>query len=121
MTDELTLEETKKLEEILHLLEKELVSSLDITNDSTKPVSLDEPIGRITRMDAIQQQQMAKANRESSKLRLKQVRRALREIEMGEYGECKKCGEYISLERLKARPEAPFCLHCQSASESRSK
>jgi len=40
------------------------------------------------------------------------VRRALGRIEDGTYGICVRCGEKISPERLKARPEAALCIAC---------
>jgi DnaK suppressor protein len=69
-------------------------------------------------MDAIQQQQMAQAGRRSLERRLLQVKAALAAWQRGEYGECQSCGAEISYARLKARPESPLCLDCQSASEA---
>jgi DnaK suppressor protein len=46
----------------------------------------------------------------SLELKLKDVKRALEKIEKGEYGICEKCGKEIEEERLKAVPEAKFCM-----------
>jgi len=43
-------------------------------------------------------------------LRLKDIDDALEKIKKGTYGKCEKCGGEISLERLKANPEARFCI-----------
>ena len=43
---------------------------------------------------------------------IQQLRLALLRIENGSYGTCAKCGEPISLERLKARPIATRCINC---------
>lgn len=88
----------------------ELVAS---TRDGAKPVDLDEPIGRLTRMDAMQQQATLQAERRAHDLRRRQVEQALRRIEDGSYGSCLKCGEPVGTARLEARPESPFCLDCQ--------
>jgi len=46
--------------------------------------------------------------------KLKNINLALEKMEKGNYGKCEKCGEEISEERLKAVPEARFCLKCEN-------
>ena len=46
----------------------------------------------------------------SLELKLKAVDAALEKMKKGEYGKCEKCGKEISRDRLKAVPEARFCL-----------
>lgn len=43
-----------------------------------------------------------------------QVERALSRIAEGRYGECEDCGERISTERMRFRPEATRCVECQA-------
>ncbi|MCB9679732.1 MAG: TraR/DksA C4-type zinc finger protein [Alphaproteobacteria bacterium] len=81
-------------------------------------VELDQAaVGRISRVDALQQQQMADAQKRRNELRLKQVAVALQGFEDDEYGACKVCGEPIGYRRLKARPESPACVACMSELE----
>lgn len=115
--DELTDEQIDELRAALEALRDELSAALDQARDGTKPVSLDQPIGRVSRVDALQQQQMAQANRRNVELRLAQVRQALAAVESGEYGYCRKCEEPIGYGRLRSRPEAPFCVECQRGRE----
>lgn len=49
----------------------------------------------------------------SLELRLKNINLALEKIKKGKYGKCEKCQKEISVDRLKASPEARFCLKCQ--------
>ncbi len=95
----------------------ELTKSLGDTTKGSQPVKLDEPIGRLSRMDAIQQQQMAKATQRGLKRRIGLVRAALSRIQTNRFGECVDCEEPIALPRLVARPEAGRCIPCQSVSE----
>lgn len=106
------LEMTALLEEKLRELER----SLSGASEDAQPVSLDAPIGRLTRMDAMQQQHMASARKSRLKTELLQVGAALGRVRGGEYGDCRRCEEPIGFARLKARPEAVFCLVCQEAS-----
>lgn len=101
----------------LEQLETELGALLDSTSETVKPVDLDQPIGRLSRMDAMQQQKLAQANRRRTEVRLRQVLAAKAAMRNGSYGECKRCDEPIAFERLEARPEAPVCLPCQEELE----
>jgi len=113
--DELTPEQIEEMRSALQERQAELRHLLEVTIDGTRPVDLREPIGRLTRMDAIQQQKMSAANRRSSEVRLQQVTVALEAIARGVYGACRKCEDPIGHRRLKARPEAPYCVGCQDA------
>lgn len=115
--DELTAEQLEELGRDLIEEKARLNEVLEISKDGAKPVDLDEPIGRLSRMDAIQQQQMTMANRSAYELKLRQTEAALEKIDKGDYGECRSCEEPVGYHRLKARPETPFCIECQSARE----
>ena len=52
--DELTAEQIEELGQALRALRAELEGLLEATREGTRPVDLDEPIGRLTRMEAIQ-------------------------------------------------------------------
>mgnify|MGYP001140574970 CR=1 FL=1 len=81
-------------------------------------VELDQSrVGRLSRMDALQQQSMARAAGERSARELRRVEAALRRLEAGEYGICLECGEDIPEKRLRADPAAHVCLPCAAISE----
>lgn len=115
--DELTDDRIEELRTILSELRDELETTLEGAAEGSRPVSLDQPIGRVSRVDALQQQEMAQANRRNVEIRLAQVRQALSALDSGDYGYCRKCEEPIAYERLRSRPEAPFCVQCQRGSE----
>lgn len=117
--DELTDAELEELGNRLRALVDELTLALESSREGAQVVSLDQPIGRLSRMDAIQQQKMAEASRRQQELRLGQVRVALAALEEGEYGFCRACQEPIGVRRLSACPETPFCLRCQGGRERR--
>ena len=99
---------------------KILLSELqDITDISLKTakdraaVELDQQAtGRLSRMDAMQQQSMdtAKEARRIGRLRL--IEAALRRLEEGDYGYCLNCDESISDGRLKLDPTFSLCIDC---------
>jgi DnaK suppressor protein len=75
------------------------------------------PIGRLTRIDAIQMQAMAQVNRRQLEIRRQQVAAALNAFTAGTYGLCRHCKGPISLRRLEVLPETPFCMECQESFE----
>ena len=111
-----------QLDELRGLLERrgeELRLQLEQSNDATRPVTLDQQsVGRVSRIDAIQQQQMAIANKTQAAELLRRIASALQRIEDGDYGECLECGEPILFARLQIQPEASLCIDCQSKIES---
>jgi len=117
--DDLTDEQVRELTASLEALRAELELGVSRTGEGSKPVDLDEPIGRLSRMEAMQQQQMAVANLRNMKIRLDQVRAALGRIGEQEYGLCLECEEPIAYKRLVARPESRFCIRCKSGREGR--
>jgi len=119
VTDELTAAQLDDFKNQLETLRVELESLLNISKSASDTVELDQPIGRISRIDAIQQQKMVAANRQRQRVRLQQCAAALKAMEEEEYGYCRRCDEPISLKRLRVRPEGPVCLQCQTALEAR--
>ena len=117
--NELNEAQLTELHQALLTLRTDLQQLLENSSDGAQPISLDEPIGRLSRMDAMQQQSMVQANRRTTQTRLTRIESALRRHAMGEYGRCMGCEEEIGYARLKAQPEAPFCIDCQSNKETR--
>ena len=118
-TGELKQQQIDELKDSLQTWKQEIESHLQNVAADTLPVTLDQQsVGRVSRIDAIQQQQMARANQEQASLNLKRVELALRRIESGEYGNCLHCDEVIAFARLQAQPFATLCVECQSLSES---
>lgn len=110
----------KQITELKHnLLERleELNGMLSDSYEGSKPVGLDQPFGRLSRMDALQQQNMTQASRQAAQTRVIKISNALGRINQNDYGYCLECEEEIGYARLKAQPESPFCLDCQSRRE----
>ena len=115
MTDAetLTSKEIETLRERLSERRCEVAAELEGTRGDDAPVAPDRAIGRLTRMDALQQQHLATARKQRLETQIAQIDQALARVRDGAYGECLRCEEPIALARLTAQPEAPFCLRCQ--------
>ena len=109
----------KKFRNLLTAKQSDLEAHTTFADVAAKPVTLDQQsVGRVSRIDAIQQQQMALANQQQASALRQQIESALRRIDDGSYGDCLQCGEGISDARLQAQPWACLCIDCQSALES---
>ena len=117
--EELSADQIKELTLDMETLRREIQESLEAARSGAKPVDLGLPIGRLLRMDAIQQQHMSQAGVSALELRLNQIAAALAATASGAYGFCRRCEEPIGYKRLKARPETPFCLRCQADAEKK--
>ena len=77
------------------------------------PVTLDQQsVGRLSRMDAMQQQSMDLAREERRQQRLGILAAALQRIEAGDYGYCLRCDEPIKPARLQIDPAVTTCVSC---------
>lgn len=76
-------------------------------------VPLDQQsVGRLSRMDALQNQAMARAQQSRRDIETRRLRAALARIGSGEYGACDDCGADIALRRLELNPAATLCITC---------
>ncbi len=102
----------------LEAMRDELDRVADTGDDSAAVVQLDQTkVGRLSRMDALQAQAMAKASGQRRAVQLREIDAALRRIDDGSYGDCERCEEPIDPRRLDADPTARLCIDCASSSE----
>ncbi len=89
-------------------IEQELASIVD----STAAIAPDVSIGRLSRLDSMQHQQMALAGKQ--RLAEERSRLVAAEFRIGEgtYGTCLICDNDISLDRLEYQPDAVTCVPC---------
>jgi DnaK suppressor protein len=90
-----------------------LEATADAREDASATVKLDQTsVGRLSRMDALQQQAMAKSINERAAFSLQQIDAALRRCDDGSYGLCRACDEPIDPRRLELSPAITRCISC---------
>ena len=105
--------------DLLLARERALIEEEMSGDDAAGTVELDQTrLGRLSRMDAMQAQQMAKASSRRRQMERGRIAAALRRIDEGEYGYCLSCGDLIPEQRLAIDPAAPQCVGCASRSEA---
>ena len=79
---------------------------------ATQPIAPENSIGRLSRMDAINNKSVAEAALRSARSRLGRLRVALTKIDTPNFGQCARCGTDIQLKRLMYLPESTYCIRC---------
>lgn len=110
---------TQQWRDRLLALQEELKSVAATGDESAAVVELDQTkVGRLSRMDALQAQAMAKASSNRRKAMLVKISAALRRIDDGEYGRCRECDVEINPKRLEFDPTTIYCIECASKREA---
>ncbi len=101
------------------LAQREELDAQDASNaDSTDVVELQQDsVGRLSRMDALQQQAMAQAQSRRREAERMRIAAALERLEEDEWGHCLNCGQEIAEKRLRHDPSVPLCVTCASGSQ----
>lgn len=106
------------MRERLLKLREELESVTATSDESAAVVELDQSkVGRLSRMDAMQAQAMAKASGQRREAMLRNIEAALKRIDDGNYGLCRDCEAPINPKRLEFDPTVLLCIDCASKSE----
>lgn len=103
---------TKYRERLLNLL-AELEGEAGDRPEDRAVVELDQQmVGRLSRMDALQQQAMAQATHQRRITEARRLKAALARWEEGEFGYCTDCGDELPTGRLAMDPAVPRCVSC---------
>ncbi len=108
----MTEQQLEKLEEIIRQNLEYLAAEIDDLTELTKPIPLDSSIGRISRMDAINNKSINEAALRDKKKLVKRLERTLDRIHDKDFGICLKCGNEIPFGRLEYMPHTTRCVKC---------
>jgi len=100
---------------IRELLNSEIVKTKEQVvryEDLAQPISPDNAIGRVTRMDAINNKSIVDAALRKAKERLRGLKSSLDKLDSNDFGVCVKCKNNIPIERILLAPQSSFCVNC---------
>lgn len=80
--------------------------------EMSQPVEPDCAIGRVSRMDAINNSSVTKASLRQAESKLQNLNRVLKQIGTADFGKCIKCAKPIPPARILYRPESLTCVQC---------
>jgi len=96
------------IETHLSKLEKQII----ILEENAKPIVPDCSLGRLTRAEAMTEQDVNNRILDEAKHRLIRLKNALSRIDKPMFAICIECDEAISLGRMLVRPESVRCVEC---------
>jgi DnaK suppressor protein len=108
----MTDSEKAKLKVIIHSRIVEAKEDITELQELVKPIPLDASIGRISRMDAINNKTINESSLREKKQELKKLERALENSEFEKFGICTRCGDEIPFGRLEYMPHTTRCVKC---------
>jgi DnaK suppressor protein len=100
----------KKLEETITQTEGQIAQ----LEEDTRPISPENSLGRITRMDAINNKSVAEAALRTARRKLAKLKLSLSKLEEPDFGQCSACKANIPVQRLMFMPESTHCVRCAS-------
>lgn len=107
--------ETLTPEQWKEFIEKEIQSTLkkiDMYRDLAKPLAPENAIGRVSRMDAINNQSTMNAALKQAELKLEKLEFVLQKIGDTDFGKCLKCHNPIPPARILIMPQSQLCVNC---------
>lgn len=105
--------DTNLMKERLLARQKELEQLIESSMDTRTGRELDQQrIGRLSRIDALQQHAMEEETGRRRGNELARIEAALKRIADGDYGFCITCERPVAPKRLQNDPSTPLCIQC---------
>ncbi len=108
----LTQEDKRDIKERINKKMQDISERIDEYKELTKPIPPSEAIGRVSRMDAINNRSVNEAALRQLENHYKALEVALKRLEEDKFGRCVSCGEKIPTGRIIIMPSAIRCVKC---------
>ncbi len=108
----ITPNEIKNIETLIHKEIKKTEAVIIHLKELTKPIAPENAIGRVSRMDAINNKSVNDAALKKTKQKLKNLQIALSTLMEPYFGMCSRCNNPIPIGRVMLMPHSRFCVHC---------
>ena len=109
---DMTPEDRQTIKQRARRKREELEERIAEYRELTKPIPPSEAIGRVSRMDAINNRSVNEAALRQLERELAALEKALLRMRDEKYGKCMQCGQDIPTERLMLMPGAIRCVRC---------
>ena len=107
-------EDKNKIIETLLKEKTKLEAKITDLKELTQPISPDCAIGRVSRMDAINNKSVNESALRSAETKLRNVEISLEKTEEPDFGKCRQCGYDSPVGRLIVMPGSTRCVSCAS-------
>lgn len=106
------MNDNQSVKDALTLKRVKLIKAIEELKELTKPEAPDCAIGRVSRMDAINNRSINESALRKKKLQLVKIDEALKSVNDPNFGKCIKCGKTIQAARILLMPESKVCVNC---------
>jgi DnaK suppressor protein len=107
----------EQLNSVIKIIKEEILkteTSIKLLKALTQPIAPENAIGRVSRMDAINNKSVNMAALKKAEQKLSNLKIALANINDPDFGICYKCKNIIPIGRILLMPQARFCVQCAS-------
>lgn len=105
-------DQRKEIENAIHEQLKEVNARIEEYKELTKPIAPENAIGRVSRMDAINNKSVNEAALRQAETKKKKLELALSKIGEQYFGICTSCGNAIPIGRVMLMPQSNKCVNC---------
>ena len=102
----------KALEEKIESEIKSTKEKIDKYTELCKPIAPENSIGRVSRMDAINNKSVVEAALRVAIKKMQELMSMKNKIKNTDFGICNKCKQTIPFGRLMIQPHSKFCVIC---------
>ena len=102
-------------QEIKNRIQEEIESTEELIKkyrELTKPIAPENAIGRVSRMDAINNKSVNDMALKNAEVKLNNLKVALDNIDDPDFGICVRCQKPIPMGRILLMPQAITCVNC---------
>lgn len=107
----------KNFQKILEERKTLILNQLDSNAQEIEDLYNSEPNDNVDFSNIDTNSQIEQTISSNLKQELKEIEISLDKIKRGVYGVCESCEEDISVERLKIKPHAKYCISCRQSME----
>ncbi len=108
----MTASEKEQIKAQIHHDLSQMEAQITQLRVKVQPIAPDCSLGRLTRMEAMNEQEVSQRILDETLLRQTRLRSALSRIDHDMFGLCIECEEPIGFGRMKLRPESVRCVAC---------
>lgn len=109
---DMTVEERNNVKEMIRkqlVITREKIEKFD---EASQPIGPDDAIGRVSRMDAINNKSVIEAALRQARKKMSNLETALKLVDNPDFGDCERCKRPIPTGRLLIMPESKLCVGC---------
>ena len=110
----MTPKEIQEIKEKIDSEKEKTQKEISDYKELTKPIAPDCAIGRVSRMDAINNKAIYDNALRKAENKLRNLEYVITQLEKSDFGLCAKCNSKIPIQRIIIMPQSRLCVNCVS-------